>query len=89
MRFLREILDAFRHVLGGESAQHGGGRTGGRNPWPQCTACFRRVPALCTDAEEGAEPCFLGVTCGCCTGPHRAPSSAQDGGKFTTSVEKA
>lgn len=41
-----------------------------RNPWRKCPRCYRRNPALCDIADDGAEPCGLGVRCGCCTGPH-------------------
>jgi hypothetical protein len=42
-----------------------------RNPWVRCPQCYRRVPALCDDAEES---CGLGVRCECCTGPHEKTS---------------
>jgi hypothetical protein len=91
--FIQRLIEALRHARNGGQAGTGRGPGDrGRNPWPQCPICFRRVPALCADAEEGAEPCFLGVACGCCTGPHLAKKDAQggeDGGKFKTSVQAA
>lgn len=44
-----------------------------RNPWVKCPNCYRRNPYLCMDADDDAEPCGLGIRCGCCTGPHTAP----------------
>lgn len=46
-----------------------------RNPWRKCPRCYRRNPYLCDEAEEGAEPCGLGLRCGCCTGPHTKEKS--------------
>lgn len=91
MNALQRVVAAWRSELArlrpGKTAK--GGKTARRNPWPKCPCCHHRVPALCTTAEEGAEPCGDGIACGCCTGPHKAPKPAADGGKFTTSVEKA
>lgn len=92
---IRRFIDAFKQTRGDGQAAGGraaGGAGGRPNPWPQCPLCHRRVPSVCTDAEEGAEPCGNGVSCGCCYGPHRAEKGAQDGrddGKFTTSVQSA
>lgn len=43
-----------------------------RNPWVKCPQCYKPNPSLCDVADDGAEPCGLGVRCGCCTGPHVA-----------------
>lgn len=90
--FLRRLVEAVKHARGREAA--GGRQGGGGQRWPQCPACHRRTPSLCSDAEEGAEPCGYGITC-CCYGPHQAPKgsrgadSGRDDGKFTTSAPKA
>lgn len=73
--FLRRLVEAVKHARG-DSQATGGRPGGGGQRWPQCPACYRRTPALCSDAEEDAEPCFFGVDC-CCTGPHRAPRGSQ------------
>jgi hypothetical protein len=86
--FFRRLREAIRHVRGRQAA--GGRSQGGRGRQQmQCPACHRFVRAICQDAEEGAEPCRLGLDCGCCPGEHRAAKGAQDGGKFQTSVERA
>lgn len=76
MNALKEVVAAWRSELGkvlpkvAAPAKTRGSRP---NPWPKCPSCFHRVPALCTTAPEGAEPCGFGIGCGCCTGPHRPP----------------
>lgn len=86
VEFVRTLTEAFQTARAG----HPPARSSRPNSYPQCPACFRRVPALCQDAEEGAEPCGNGLMC-CCSGPHVAPKNTkgEDGGKFQTSVERA
>lgn len=72
IEFVRRLREAIQHARG--KGQAGGGRNPGgrgRQQQPQCPCCYRFVPALCTTAEEGAEPCGYGIVC-CCPGEHRA-----------------
>jgi hypothetical protein len=87
---IRALVEAFRRArsLGQPQAKDSAGSR--RKPWPRCQACHHRVPVLRTSAPEGAEPCFFGIQCGCCYGPHRPPkpagSGAQDGGMSQTAL---
>ena len=90
---IRALDEAFRPARSLGQPQAKDSARSPRNPWQRCQACHHRVPVLCTSAPEDAEPCFFGIQCGCCYGPHRPPkpagSGAQDGGKFQTSVNRA
>lgn len=96
---LRQLVQAWRDAAAhytrpfdrpalGPSGGRLGGKSGRPNPWVKCPTCYRRNPVLCDTAEEGAEPCGNGMRCGCCTGPHRAKKTPEDGGKFQTTVQK-
>lgn len=92
MNVWRKIVEAFRRVFaewranrarsGAGAKRAGGTRRGSRRTPPRCDACTQFVTAMC---PEGC-----GVCPACCPGHRQSRDGGgeQDGGKFTTSVER-